>query len=75
MLSNGPERDRITGHWRERHCEELQDLYFSPNNIQIIKSTKMSFAGLVALTGEIKRACSVLVGKLKNRPLGSFSNR
>jgi hypothetical protein len=29
----------------------------------------------VALTGEIKRACSVLVGKLKNRPLGSFSNR
>jgi hypothetical protein len=56
MLSSGPKKDRVTGHWRERHSEELLDLYTSPNNVQIIKSTEMSVVGLVALTGE-KNTC------------------
>jgi hypothetical protein len=26
----GPERDEVTGEWRELHKDELQDLYCSP---------------------------------------------
>jgi len=52
MLSNGPKRARVKGHWRELHSEEFQDLYYSPNNIHIIRSTKMRWEGKVARTGE-----------------------
>jgi hypothetical protein len=33
----GPKRDEITGELRKLHNEELNDLYFSPNNVQVIK--------------------------------------
>jgi hypothetical protein len=33
----GPKRDEVTGQWRKLHNQELNDLYFSPNIIRLIK--------------------------------------
>jgi len=33
----GRKRDEVTGEWRQLHIEELNDLYPSPNIIQVIK--------------------------------------
>ena len=33
----GPKRDEVTGEWRQLHSEELNDLYFSPNILRVIK--------------------------------------
>jgi hypothetical protein len=37
----GPKRDEVTGEWRKLHYEELNDLYCSPNIVQVIKSRRM----------------------------------
>jgi len=34
----GPKRDKVTGECRKLHNEEFNDLYISPNIIQVIKS-------------------------------------
>ena len=33
----GPKRDDVTGEWRKLHNEELNDLYYSPNIVRMIK--------------------------------------
>jgi hypothetical protein len=33
----GPKRDEVTGEWRRQRKKEPDDLYFSPNIIQITK--------------------------------------
>jgi hypothetical protein len=33
----GPKRDVVTGEWRKLHSEELNDLYTSPNIVQVMK--------------------------------------
>jgi len=33
----GPKRDEVTGEWRKLHNEELNDLYSSPNIVQVMK--------------------------------------
>ena len=43
----GPKRDEVTGEWRKLHNEELNDLYFSPNNVQVIKLRRMRWVGYV----------------------------
>jgi hypothetical protein len=64
-------RDEITGEWRKLHNEELNDLYCSPNVVQVIKSKRMRWAGHVARLGEGRGVYSVLVGKPdRKRPLG-----
>jgi len=37
----GPKRDKLTGEWKKLHKEELYVLYFSLNNIRLIKSKIM----------------------------------
>jgi len=48
----GPKRDEITREWRKLHKEELNDLYFSPNIVRVIKSRAMKWASHVACMGE-----------------------
>jgi hypothetical protein len=37
-----PKRDEITVKWRELHSEEqLNDMYYSPNTVRVIKSRRM----------------------------------
>ena len=52
----GPRRDEVTGDWRKLHNEELNELYSSPNNVRVIKSRRMRWAGHVARMGE-ERGC------------------
>ena len=52
----GPRRDEVTGEWRRLHNEELNDLYFSPNIVRVIKSRRIRWAGYVARMGE-ERGC------------------
>jgi len=67
----GPKRDEVTGEWRKLHNEELNDLYFPRNIVQVIKSRRMRWAGHVAPMGERRGVYRVLVGKPKGkRPLG-----
>jgi hypothetical protein len=44
----GPKRDEVTGEWRKPHNEELHDLYFPPNIVRVIKSSRMRWAEHVA---------------------------
>ena len=48
----GPKRDGVTGESRKLHNEELNDLYCSPNNVRVIKSRRLRWAGYVARMGE-----------------------
>jgi len=58
----GPKRDKVTGDWRKLHNEELNDLYSSPNIVQVLKS-RIGWVGLVARMGKKRSVCRVLVGK------------
>ena len=72
----GPRRDEVTGEWRRLHNEELNDLYFSPNIVRVIKWRRMRWAGHVALMGEERGMYRVLAGKPeRKRPLGRPRHR
>jgi hypothetical protein len=47
----GLKRDEVTAGWRKLHNEELNNLYYSPRNIRLIKSRRMRWAGHVARLG------------------------
>jgi hypothetical protein len=36
-----PNRDEVTGEWKKLHNEELNDLYFLPNIVRVVKSRRM----------------------------------
>jgi len=63
----GPRRDEVTGEWRRLNKEELNDLYFSPNMVRVIKSRRMRRAGHVARMGEERGVYRVLLGKPEGR--------
>jgi hypothetical protein len=47
----GPKRNEVTVERRKLHNEELNDLYYLPNIIRVIKSRRMGWAGHVARMG------------------------
>jgi hypothetical protein len=47
-----PKKDDVKRNWWRMHNEELNDLYSSPNNVWVIKSRRMRWAGHVARMGE-----------------------
>ena len=47
---------KVTREWRRLHNEELNDLYCSPNIVQVIKWRRMRWAGHVARMGG-ERGC------------------
>jgi hypothetical protein len=56
--------------------EEINDLYFSPNIVWVIKWRRMRWAGHVARIGEERGLYRVLVGKPEGkRPLGRTRRR
>jgi hypothetical protein len=57
-----PKRDGVAEEWRKLHNEELNGSY-SPNNIRVTKSRRMSWEGLVAYMGKRRAAYRVLVWK------------
>jgi hypothetical protein len=59
----GSKRDEVTGEWRKLHNEELNDLYYSPTIVRVMKSRRMSWVGHVAHKGERRSVSRVLVGK------------
>jgi hypothetical protein len=48
---------------KKLHNKELHKLYSSPNIIRQMKSRRVSWAEHVALMGEERKVCKVLVGK------------
>jgi len=64
-----PKRDEVTWEWRKLHNEELNDLYSPFNNVRVIKSRRMRWAGHVVRMGrgEERRMQRKPEGK---RPLG-----
>ena len=48
----GPKRDKVTGEWRKLHNNLLNELYFSPNIVWVIKLRIMRWVGHVACMGE-----------------------
>ena len=59
----GRKRDEETKEWRRLHNEELFDLYFSTNIIQVTKSRRMRWVGRVVHRGARRGTYRVLVGK------------
>jgi hypothetical protein len=67
----GPKSDEVTGEWRKLHNEQLNDPYYSPNIVRVIKSRRMIWAAHVAQMGEKRGVYRILVGKPEGkRPLG-----
>jgi hypothetical protein len=53
------------------HYEELNDLYYSPNIVWVIKSRRMIWEGHVGRMWEGRDVCRILVGKREGkRPFG-----
>ena len=47
----GVKRDEVRGEWRKLHNEELNNLYFSPNIVRVVKSRIIRWAGHVTRIG------------------------
>jgi hypothetical protein len=66
-----PKWDEVMGEWRKQHNAELNDLYFSPAIVRVIKSRRMRCTGHVERMGERRGVYRVLVGKPDGkRPFG-----
>jgi len=48
----GPRMDEVTWQWSKLHNGKLNDLYCSPNIVQVIKLRRMRCAGYVPRMGE-----------------------
>jgi hypothetical protein len=62
---------KVTGGWKRVHGEELHDLSSSPDIIQVIKSRRIRWLGLVAHGRQRRGAYIDFMGKPEGkRPLG-----
>jgi hypothetical protein len=57
----GPKREE-EGSWRKLYNDELHDLCSSPNNVRVIKSRRMRWAGHVARMGKGEERCLQVFG-------------
>jgi len=72
----GLKRDEVTKGSRKLQSDVLNDLYSSPNIIQVIKSRRMRWAEHAARVGKRRCIYRVLVGKPEGKgPLGRPTNR
>ena len=72
----GPGKNEVTGVWRKGHKEKMNDLYTSPNIVQVIKLRRIRWVGHVAHMGERRGVQRVLVRKPEGkRPLGRPRHR
>ena len=62
-----PRWDEETEDWRKLHNEGLDELYSSPNVVQVIKSRRTKWAGHVACMGERRGIYMVLVRNQKGK--------
>ena len=66
----------VKGEWTKIHNEQFNDLYSSPNIVQVIKSRRMRSVGYVAHMGERRGVYRVLVRKHEGKkPLARPRNR
>jgi hypothetical protein len=59
----------VTREWRKLHNEELNDLYSSPNTVQVIKSRRMRWARHVVRMGDRRGLYRFLGKKPKGKRL------
>jgi hypothetical protein len=58
---------KVTGEWGRLYYEGLNGLYSSPNNIRVLKSRRMRWAGHVARVRDRRGAYRVLVERPEGR--------
>jgi hypothetical protein len=63
----GPKKVEVTGEWRKSHNEKLNDLYFLPNIVRVVKSIRMRWAGHVARMGRRVVCIGCWWGNLRER--------
>jgi hypothetical protein len=63
----GSKRDEVTGEWRKLYHEELNDLYYSPNIVRVIKPRRMRGAKNVACMGRGRAYAGFWCGNLRER--------
>jgi hypothetical protein len=63
----GPKNDEVTWEWRKLHNEELNDLYPSPNIVQVIKSRRIRRAWHVVRLEERRGIYRVLGGGTRRK--------
>jgi hypothetical protein len=61
----GPNWDDVTGESKRLHHKELYALYFTPNIMHVIRSSRLRWAGHVARMVGRRGAYRVLVGNLR----------
>jgi len=64
----GPKREEVKGERRQLRSEELNDRYFSPSIVRVIKWRRMRWNGHVTNMGERRAVYRVFVGKSEEDP-------
>jgi len=63
----GPKRDDVIGEWRKLHKEERNDMYSSPNILQVITLRRMIWDWHVTRMGRGETYTGFWWGKLEER--------